>query len=410
MRFFSLITGLICFISISNASHAATLLPNVLTNAFKDGHPSLDFRLRYENALQTNLQDAQATTLRSAVGYETAEFYCSTISLQMVDVASFFGQRYNPGVSDLSKPNYSLIADPRGAGLTEGKYVFKGIEKNVFVLGRQFINLDNQRFIGQNDFRQFPQSFDALSLTNTMFESVKFYYAYITFVNTNNANGRSVNGRRNLNTQLFNLDWNGYRYGNIVAYLYLNKDNTILTNSNSTIGFRISATQDQTDNFAYTLEFASQSSRFNNPIDYTAHYIHCEFGQTIEWFTGILGVEDFSGSSYGSNQNFITPLGSVNNFNGLAEAFPPFPNRGLQDYYATFRGTYKSFSLAVTAHFFLLDKGPGSRRAGQELDISADVKLNDQIALNIAYAKYVPMNSVAVKTRRFWAMITANLL
>jgi hypothetical protein len=409
MQYKKLAVCLVTSLGLSTTTYAKDLVPNEFSEAFKNGTPSLDFRLRYENAAQQGLQEAKATTLRTVAGYETAEVSSSTLKVELVDVANFFGQRYNPGVPELAKPTYSLIRDPKGAALTEGKLNFYGIDKNIISLGRQYIQLDNERFIGKNDFRQFPQSFDAISISNTMIDSVNVYYAFLTHVNTNTANGRT-GGRDNLRTHLVNVDWNGYTYGTLGGYAYFNKDRTVLTNSHIILGVRLNANEEQTGSFGYLLEIARQQGKFGNPNAYVAHYAHLKASKTIDMFTGIIGVERLGGSSSGANRSFITPLGSVDNFNGLAEVFTVTPNRGLQDGYASINLTSNDITLGLTYHYFRLDKGPGSRRAGQELDVTLHFKLNDRVGLGAAYAKYNPKNSFAPKTRRFWAMLTANML
>jgi hypothetical protein len=398
-------------ILVSANCFAKSLVPNDIGNAFKNGKPTIDFRLRYENAEQDPLLDAQATTLRSKIGFETAELCNALIYLEMVDVASFFGQRYNPGVPEIAKPQYSTINDPRGAGVTAAQLNLTGIPNTSIKLGRQYINLDNQRFIGMNDFRQYPQTFDAALISNWSLENLNLFYAYVGEQNTNFSNGRTPNSRHSLTTNLFHIDWNGYQYGNIAVYVYINKDRTITTNSNITMGFRVVGNEAKSVlPFDYTLEFARQHGKYGNPISYQAFYILGELGKTIDWFTATAGVETRSGSSIGPNRMFITPLGSNDNFNGLAQVFTTPPNQGLQDNYATLALRHSDLTVEICYHYFILNKGPGPKSAGQELDIYGALKLNEQLILSAAYAKYNAKNNVAPSTRRIWVMLTANFL
>lgn len=409
MQFLSKIIFFSTIILASTLS-APTLADGNIGDAFKNGSPALNFRLRYENAKQQGLKDANATTLRSTLGFETADFYKTIFNIELVDVSHLFGLHYNPGVSDLSLPQYSLIADPPGAGITEMKLSYTGFAKNIIILGRQYIQLDNERFIGKNDFRQYPQSFDAISLNNTMLNNIDFYYAYILYVNTNYSNGRAIQGRRQLSTNIINIDWTEDRFGKIGGYIYLNNDKNVNTNSNATLGASIRSPIDltATDGYAYYLEAALQKAKFNNPIQYTAHYAHCYLAKTIEIFTATLGYELLSGNAHDTNKAFITPLGSVDNFNGDAEAFTNTPARGLQDTYASLVSTTHNINVGITYHFFRLDKGPGSKSAGQEFDIYANFGITDRIALNLGYAKYYAQNNVALSTQRCWLMLTAN--
>jgi hypothetical protein len=402
------------FVSVCFAANclAGDRITQNISRAFKDGSAELAFRPRYENSKQQGLLDAKATTLRTTVGYETAELYQSTFKVELVDVANFFGLHYNPGVSDLSLPQYTLIADPSGAGITEAKIAFNGLERSVITVGRQYIQLNNERFIGKNDFRQYPQSFDAISLDSTYFPDFEFYYAYVFYVNTNNANGRAIDGRHRLSTNLINIDWTAYKFGTLGGYIYFNDDHTVNTDSNVTLGIRLASSSnlEETDNYSYYFEVARQQARFNNPNNYIDYYVHCILSKTISIFTGTLGYENLGGKSSGTNRAFITPLGSVDNFNGMAEAFTTTPSRGLQDAYATISGTNSDITIGATYHFFRLDKGPGPKNAGQEVDVFADFILTTQLDFYVGYAKYNAKNNVEPSTRRFWIMLVANLL
>lgn len=380
-------------------------------NAFKHGSPELKFRLRQEDSRQAGLDVAYATTLRTTVGFETAEFYRSIFKVELVDVSHFFGMHYNPAVSDLSLPQYTVISDPPGAGITEVKVAYNGFERNVITFGRQYLMLDNQRFIGPNDFRQYPQSFDSLSWDCNMIPNLDFFYAYVYGVETNFGNGRANEGYRRLTTNLINIDWSGAKFGRIGGYAYFNNDHSLSINSNTTIGARIHLPEDlcDPDNFAYLFEIAWQKGHFNNPSRYSASYMHIWLSKAIECMRGTLGYERLGGNAHAANQNFIAPMGSVSNFNGEAEVWTILPGRGLQDAYATLAGRNYNFSAGITFHFFMLDKG-AHKQAGQEIDLYASYKITEQFDLSITYATYSAKNNVAPNTKRFWVMLTANLL
>lgn len=408
MRFFGKVFILILS-CMPLLAHADCILPNEVTNAFKNGSPTLRFRLRQEDSRQQGLKNGYATTLRTKVGFETTEFYNSIFKVELVDVAHFFGMHYNPGVSDLYLPQYTLIADPPGAGITEIKLTYNGFNANEIILGRQYIVLDNQRFVGPNDFRQYPQSFDAIAIRNNYIPNIEIFYAYVMAVNTNYANGRASNGQQTLSTNLINVDWdsNQFRVG---SYVYLNNDHTINTNSNMTLGARLLSPEnlEETDNYAYLFEVAWQKSQFNNPNSYTATYMHFYLSKTVDYFSAIAGYERLSGNKYALNKAFITPLGSVDNFNGMAQVFTTTPNRGLQDTYFTLTAHKYDALLGLTYHVFFLDKGK-NKLAGHEIDIYLQWHINTQIDFNIAYSNYSAKN-YPPSTYRFWVMLSAYLL
>src|SRR5690606_33290061 len=111
--------------------------------------------------------------------------------------------------------------------------------------------------------RQYPQNFDGLTLSTTALDNVELFYGLLLYVNTVNANARALDalpqsgatvtttdpyftsGRRKLVTNLFNLNWQGYEYGSLALYAYLNKDKTIITNSHTLYGARLYSTEDK---------------------------------------------------------------------------------------------------------------------------------------------------------------------
>jgi hypothetical protein len=401
----------LCLVNASFADENERMhVGNEIAEAFKHGTPSVQLRLRHEEAKQGTLDKAKATTLRSAVGFETAEFSKSKIKLEIIDVANFFGQRYNPAVTDLSKPWYSKINDAKGAGITEGNLAFYGLNKNLITVGRQFIRLDNRRMVAKNDWRQFPQSFDALTVNNTFIESLDLFYGLLTHINTTQANSRSAGGRRTLHTHLINGRWSGYQYGTITGYVYLNRDRTIPTNSHGMLGFIVTGTEEQTNFCDFRVELARQRSNFGNPVKYTAHYAYGRIDKTVDMFTGGLGAERISGNASHANRNFNMPLGTRHEFNGYAEVFSTTPSQGLQDYFAAVGVKHKDLAVTLTYHYFLFDKTLSTKRAGNEVDLLIEFKINEQFNISTAYASYNPSNKATVRTRRFWVMLDAMVL
>jgi len=60
---------------------------------------------------------------------------------------------------------------------------YSGLPDTVVTVGRQRINLDNQRFVGAVAFRQNEQTFDALRVANTSVKGLSLSYAFVNQVN-----------------------------------------------------------------------------------------------------------------------------------------------------------------------------------------------------------------------------------
>jgi hypothetical protein len=383
-------------------------------DAIKGGKPYLAFRLRHENSHQENLKTAKATTLRSKVGYISGIYSNTNLNLEAINVANFFGQHYNPNVTEINRPEYAVINDPKGTGITKFNLNFAGLETTQIILGRQYISLDNQRFVGTIDYRQFPQTFDAISINNNWFDNLNIFYAFVIQVNNNKSNSRTTDGRNKLKTHLFNLAWDGFDYGKLSGYAYFNKDKTIKSNSHLILGVRAASAENvvETYGISYALEFAQQQAKSGNPNHYTAYYTHGEIGKPIDPIEAKLGFERFTDKSNSAVKSFITPLGSTRNFDGLSEAISSNTTngRGLQDLYLKICGKISDFSLTFTYHHFRFDAG-SRKKLGNEFDITASMALNEDVALSATYAKFNPSgNSSIANTRKIWVQLDTKFM
>ena len=120
--------------------------------------PIVDSRLRYEYVEQEPLtRDADAVTLRIRAGGELSNKEWSFLAEGEGTLA--ISEKYNSGLN--GKTLYPIVADPENIELNRIQLQYKGLPKTVVTLGRQRINLDDQRFVGAAAWRQNEQTFDA---------------------------------------------------------------------------------------------------------------------------------------------------------------------------------------------------------------------------------------------------------
>src|SRR5690606_17663275 len=108
------------------------------------------------------LDTAAAFTLRSLIGWQTAPFHNFSFAAQITDVHEF-NHRFNDRRENLSEPgkaNYANVVDPSFTDINQLYVDWTGIKNTKLRLGRQQVNLDNVRFIGDIGFRQNMQVFD----------------------------------------------------------------------------------------------------------------------------------------------------------------------------------------------------------------------------------------------------------
>jgi hypothetical protein len=397
---------------------------NDLIDAFKKGQTQLEFRLRHEESRQKGLKLARATTIRSDLSFTTAEYHNVKLALGLVDVTSIFKKKYNPGLSSISNQQYAKIYDPVGTGLTQANLMFNAIPDTTITLGRQYITLDNERFIGKDDFRQFPQNFDAITFDTKALRNLEIFYSFIIYVNTTSANALALDalpqntnipiatnlyfesGRRRLRTHLANINWSAFDYGNIGAYAYFNNDRTNNIDSNLTYGFRIYSTEQKNyKNINYLLELAKQNSKYNNPTRTHSYYWHLLFGKTLEYASAAIGWEHLG-------KNFTTPLGSLHDFNGIADVFHAQGfTSGLNDFYINFNtgNTYVSGEFSV--HMFENTNRTSTKKLlGYEYDATLELHCTQNITLSASYAYFRSKTPSYPTTNNFWLMLSAKLL
>ena len=414
----AVLSSILLFMMLTNRAEPFNQYKSI-HEALEHGDPSINFRARQEYATQEQLASATAYTVKSQLGYQSANFYKSNLLLEMVNVTSFFGQKYNPNSYPLQKPNYTIINDPKGTGITNANISSEYLPNTEIILGRQNISLDNSRMVGNDLFRQFPTSFDAITIKNNFLDDFDIFYSFATHINTSNNNSLSSDGRRQLRANLLNITWQNFTYGQIIGYIYNNNDLTILSNSNTTFGSRVISdhTFRQIFKFDYELEIAGQKNNSNNPNKYSALYFNAGIWKDSEdlfknWLlTGKLGYELLgSHSTTQSGYSFCFPLGALHEFNGLAEGYSKTPIRGLRDYYASIKAEYlECLDLIGVLHLFQFAKGARNQFAGMEIDLSASFRITKNLTSELIFAKLNAKNQLN-SIRRFSASVSYSAM
>ncbi|MCB1596906.1 MAG: hypothetical protein KDI87_04275, partial [Gammaproteobacteria bacterium] len=130
-----------------------------IAQAFKDGKTSVSFRYRYENVDQDNaLSDANASTLRSRISFQTAAWQDLSLMLELDDVRALGDESYNSTRN--GKTNRSVVLDPTATDLNVAALKYMGIANTEIIVGRQKIVRGNERFVGPVGWRQNEQTYD----------------------------------------------------------------------------------------------------------------------------------------------------------------------------------------------------------------------------------------------------------
>lgn len=359
---------------------------NDFFEALSSGKVSGNLRLRSETVDDSVNKDAHAATLRTRLGYTTADFHGFSGTLEFDNTSVFAGQdRYAP-----ETPGYAVVADPRVSELNQAFIRYQSTFGLAAQLGRQRIVLDNQRFIGAVGWRQDDQTFDALH-TRYQQNNLTFTYAYVDKVN-----GITPAFDADVSHHLANVNYVWTPALNGTAYWYRlsdDKDAASADKNSRTAGVRLGGkTTAGAATLQYTGEFAQQSARH-----FDADYWLAELGVLLGKYSFTLGYENL-GSDKGA-YGFQTPLATKHAFNGWVDKFLNTPVTGLEDIYVRGGVTLGDINLALAYHRFAADYG--SLDYGDEFNAMAQWKLNRNITTGLKYANY-QADKFSADTDKFW--------
>ena len=348
-----------------------------LSNLFTQGKPILDARYRFENVDQNNdLRDANAQTLRTRAGFQSGQWYGLSGLLEVDNVSRIGDDAYNS--SRNGQKEYAVVADPDGTEVNQAllRYDHK---LGSAVLGRQRINLDNQRFIGSVAWRQNEQTFDGALTQLKPLDGLTLSYAYLDQVNTvfGPDNGRYDNLTNPANidghSHLINAQYVFMPQLTATAYSYLlDLDNIAVaptaaegTLSSQTSGLRLNGV---VAGVSYALEYARQRDYADNPLELDSEYYLAELGYTIKGVQLKAGYEVLGGDNGGGNRAFQTPLATKHAFQGWADQFLTTPADGIEDAYVGVTAPLLGGTLQAWYHDFSTEQG--SDEYGNEIDLS----------------------------------------
>jgi len=301
-----------------------------------------------------------------------------------------------------------VVADPQNIELNRLQVQYKS-KPLTLTVGRQRINLDDQRFVGSVGWRQNEQTFDAVR------GEAKF--GPITADATYSIGQRSIFGidagpRQGMGGDFVFLGA-GAKLGpvNVKAFSYLlSYDEAFFYgNSSQTYGARATASFPLAPKAKLNLaaSYARQSNYDTNPAIYTADYVAAEAGLAYEGLGVIAGYELLGGDA-AAGKSFQTPMATGHKFNGWADLFLATPQTlafgGLQDIYGglsyKFTGVKALPGLNAAVVYHRFDSDYGNVRYGDEWDASIGFKVRN-IGLLAKYASY-NAKGFGADTKRFW--------
>jgi len=371
--------------------------------------PYADLRYRLELVDQAGLpDDATASTLRIRAGAKSGEWQGLSALIEGEAVMAIGATRYNDTLN--GKTTYPVVADPTGAVLNQAYVRWRPVKAIEATVGRQAINVDNQRWIGSVNWRQNDQTLDAARVSAKPFAGAQFDYVHAWRVN-----------------RVFGPDspqgiWHGTaidaaraayaikNVGTLSAYGYWLDIPAFPANSSRTLGARIAGERSlgKQVRLLYAAEYARQHDFAGNPQHFALDYVLIEPGIAKGPVSLRAGYERLEGNGTVALQ---TPLATLHAFNGWADKFLSTPADGLRDVYidAAWRvadkGPFSGLTLRGTWHDYR------STRAGldygREWDALASLPIGKHLTLSAKFARY-DAHAFATDTTKGWFSIEAK--
>ena len=352
------------------------------------------------------VQDGSALTNRLQLGIAADLFGVDGLStyLEATNVTGR-GDYWDFSNSDIAdKDVYNVVADPSQTRITQA-YVDYDFGKTLMRVGRQGVNLDNQRFVGTVNWRQMPQTYDAVALIDNSINGLSLLGAYVWQVNTifDADTVKPVGDNFNTSTLLLNANYNVMDTLTLTGYGYMIED------THDTYGIAATGKIALGENMglSYRAEYATQTdptfedSTTNKTAD--AEYYNIE--ATVNKNGLLLGTqyEVLSAGNDGNNP-FSTPLSTLHAHNGWADLFLGTPDDGLVDLNGMIGYKSKEFGVAkMIYHNFSSDRE--NKDYGTEIDFIYKNKIATVKGLSgMLKAAMYSADDFKVDTTKYWAM------
>lgn len=376
--------------------------------------PIIDTRLRYEMVDQDPLaEDADALTLRARIG---GELTTSAWSLLVEGEGTLaLVERYNSGVN--LKTAYPIVADPENIELNRVQLQYRGLPKTIVTIGRQRINLDDQRFVGAVGWRQNEQTFDAVRLENASIKDVKFDLTYAWSDRTIwGDDGFGTNQQAISGDNLFSNVSYKTTVGSLTAFAYLIDQDELgvfgFRRSSQSYGVRFAGSTmlSKLVKLGYSASYAFQRDYHRNPNDYSADYYLIEGSIGYKAVSLTAGYEVLGADDGAAFTSFQTPLATLHKFQGWADKFLNTPPNGIKDLHASASvslprvGPFTSLSGTAVYHDYETDRLDFAY--GREWNLQLVGKI-DKFTILAKYADYDAKTTggfanPTTDTRKFW--------
>ena len=365
--------------------------------------PYVDIRYRLELVDQDGFaNDATASTLRVRAGARTREWQGFSALVEGEAIIHLGPDDFNDTVN--GQGAFPVVADPEDLLLNQAYLRWRLPDRVDARVGRQVVNLDNQRWVGSVGWRQNDQTLDAATATITPSSATSITYGYAWRVNRIFGPDSPMGIWRDNDIHLIRGSVQVPELGTLSAYGYLLDIPDAPVNSSQSWGVRLTGERQVSEGLTvtYAAEYARQSDHAGHPRDFSLSYFLAQPGVTVGPVAVRFGYERLGSNGVDALQ---TPLATLHAFNGWADKFLRTPPNGLRDLYvdATVRPFQSGFRNNATFRIAYHDyrSTRGDIHYGSEWNALFAVPLRPGWSLGLKYADY-DADNFATDTRKFW--------
>lgn len=374
-----------------------------LAAALAGGKVTLSLRTRVEAVDDKALPDeATATTFRARLGYESRVWNHLSALFEVDQLGVLGADNFNSTRN--GRADRPIIADPPATDLNQAALKIS-IAKDDLVIGRQRLNLDNQRFIGGSAWRQNEQTFDALTWRIRRLPSTTLTYSYIDNVNRvfGPDPGTPPPDLRS-HSHVLHAALDLKLAGKLSLFGHWFDLRNAPSNSHQNLGFLWTGSHAVGNGWTipWSASYVRQQDYADNPVSYAARYYQLELGAARPTWGLRAGVEVLGGDATRSEHRFQTPLATLHAFQGWADKFLTTPPQGLRDTYVAANARTQGVEAQLAWHDFRADAV--SRSYGTEWDASVGHKFNPHCELLLKGARY-SSDGLAADTRKLWLQV-----
>jgi len=312
-------------------------------------------RYRYEDVDQIGFaEDGEASTLRTTLGYETAEWRRMRLLVEFEDVTDLgLGDAHDNGASgdlDNGITGRPVVADPEDTEVNQARLNIVATEHIGIVVGREELNVDDERFLGAVAWRQNHQTFDLLRVAYERKGGPTGTYAYLDGANRVTGDRKPLAGHI-----LFARVPIGEAleiHGTALLLDYEQAADAALSSQTLVLGASY-ALPAGAWKLVFDGELGQQSDAGDNPEAYDEPYARATIEARRRTLTFGAGYELLGGDGVVALQ---TPLATLHKWNGWVDKFLTTPAAGLEDAWVSVAGNAGKVRLTAVLHDFSADE------------------------------------------------------